>query len=227
MRCPSREGGFETNRTEGAQLRRALADLLVWRATDGATTLEGMSQAAKRRATYEDLAGVPENLVAELIDGVIITSPRPAAPHARAASRLGIELGGPFDRGKEGPGGWIILHEPELHLHENSLVPDLAGWRRERMPELPDAAAFELAPDWLCEVLSPGTMAHDRGAKLSLYRSEGVPFVWLVDPGARLLEVFRLDGAHYALEGTWRDGAGVRAPPFDAVELELGALWER
>jgi Uma2 family endonuclease len=186
-----------------------------------------MSQPAKRPATYADLASVAENLVAELIDGVLITTPRPAAPHARAASRLGIELGGPFDRGKEGPGGWIILDEPELHLHGNALVPDLAGWRRERMPELPDAAAFDLAPDWLCEVLSPGTMAHDRGAKLAIYRSEGVPFVWFVDPAARLLEVFRLEGARYALEGTWRDAASVRAPPFDAVELELGALWER
>lgn len=195
--------------------------------THGATTLGCMSQPAKRRATYEDLAGVAENLVAELIDGVIITNPRPALPHARASSRLGAELIGPFDRGKEGPGGWIILDEPELHLHGNALIPDLAGWRRERIPELPDTAAFELAPDWLCEVLSPGTMAHDRGAKLPLYLREGVAFVWLIDPIARLLEVFRLEGAHYTLEGTWRDADGVRAPPFDAIELELGALWER
>ena len=121
----------------------------------------------------------------------------------------------------------IILDEPELHFHGNALIPDLAGWRRERMPELPHTAAFELAPDWLCEVLSPGTMAHDRGAKLPLYRAEGVPFVWLIDPSARLLEVFRLEGKRYALEGTWRDSAGVRAAPFDAIELELGALWER
>jgi Uma2 family endonuclease len=186
-----------------------------------------MSQPAKRRATYEDLAGVAENLVAELIDGVIITHPRPASPHARASSRLGAELMGPFDRGKQGPGGWIILDEPELHFHGNALIPDLAGWRRESMPELPHAAAFELAPDWLCEVLSPGTMAHDRGAKLPIYAREGVSYVWLVDPLARLLEVFRLEGARYMLEGTWRDAASVRAVPFDAIELELGALWER
>ena len=199
----------------------------VWRSTHSANTLGGMSEPAKRRATYEDLANIAENLVAELIDGVIITNPRPALPHARAASRLGADLIGPFDRGKQGPGGWIILVEPELHLHGNALVPDLAGWRRESMPELPDAAAFEVAPDWLCEVLSPGTMAHDRGAKLPLYAREGVSYVWLVDPAARLLEVFRLDGTRYALEGTFRDAIGVRAVPFEAIELDLGALWER
>jgi len=186
-----------------------------------------MSEPAKRRATYEDLAEFGELVVAELIDGVIITSPRPASPHARAASRLGIDLGGPFDRGRQGPGGWIILYEPELHLHGDALIPDLAGWRRESMPELPDAAAFELPPDWACEVLSPGTMAHDRGAKLPIYARERVSHVWLVDPHARLLEVFRLDGEHYVLEGTWRDAAGARAAPFDAIELDLGALWER
>jgi Uma2 family endonuclease len=186
-----------------------------------------MSEPAKRRATYEDLANVAGNLVAELIDGQIVAHPRSAARHARAASRLGAELVGPFDRGKAGPGGWIILDEPELHVHGDALVPDLAGWRRESMPELLDVAAFERAPDWVCEVLSPGTMAHDRGTKLPLYAREGVSYVWLVDPLARLLEVFRLEGGRYVLDGTWRDSAGVRAAPFDALELELGALWER
>jgi Uma2 family endonuclease len=186
-----------------------------------------MSEPAKRRATYEELAAIPENLVAELIDGVIITSPRPALRHARAATRLGSELVGPFDRGKQGPGGWIILAEPELHLRGNALVPDLAGWRRETAPELPDRAAFEVAPDWLCEVLSPGTVAHDRGGKLPIYAREGVAYVWLVDPIARLLEVLRLVGEHYTLVSTWRDSVGVRAVPFDTVELDLGALWER
>jgi hypothetical protein len=116
-----------------------------------------MVSPVQRRATYADLLGVPENQVGEIIDGELFTQPRPAAPHARAASRLGIDLGGPFDRGKGGPGGWIILYEPELHLHGDALVPDLAGWRRERMPEMPHAAAFELAPDWVCDVLSPAT----------------------------------------------------------------------
>src|SRR5689334_13485964 len=121
-----------------------------------------MANPAQRRATYEDLLAVPDHLVAELIHGVLHTYPRPALPHARAASRLGMDLGGPFDRGRGGPGGWIILDEPELHLHGDVLVPDLAGWRRERVPEMPTAPAFELAPDWLCEVLSASTAAVDR-----------------------------------------------------------------
>src|ERR1700729_1449695 len=131
-----------------------------------------MGAPAKRRATYQDLLDVPEHLVAEIIDGALITQPRPASRHARAASRLGAELDGPFARGKGGPGGWILLDEPELHLHGDIVVPDLAGWRRERMPELPDAAAFELAPDWICEVLSPGAAARDRTEKMPLYARE-------------------------------------------------------
>ena len=108
---------------------------------------------------------MPEHLVAEIVDGVLRTFPRPASLHARASSRLGAELDGPFDRGRGGPGGWILLDEPELHLHGDILVPDIAGWRRTRMPELPDAAAFELPPDWVREVLSPSTAPTDRAEK--------------------------------------------------------------
>jgi Uma2 family endonuclease len=186
-----------------------------------------MADPPKRRATYDDVRAVPEHLVAELLDGELVTSPRPTALHARASSRLGAELGGPFDRGRSGPGGWILLDEPELHLHGNVLVPDIAGWRRERMPELPDATSFELSPDWICEVLSPGTVAHDRGAKLPIYAREGVRHVWLVDPSAHLLEAFRLDGEKYTLLGVWSGDASLRAEPFDALALELGVLWER
>jgi Uma2 family endonuclease len=193
-----------------------------------------MADPAKRRATYEDLLAVPEHLVAEIIHGVLHTHPRPASPHARAASRLGGALDGPFDRGKGGPGGWVILDEPELHLHGGGggggghiLVPDLAGWRRERMPEMPVAAAFELAPDWVCEVLSPSTAATDRAEKLPIYAGERVPHVWLVDPLVRTLEVLRLDGETYRTVHVWRDSAVVRAEPFDAIELELDGLWAR
>jgi Uma2 family endonuclease len=185
-----------------------------------------MGETAKRRATYDDLSAVPGGLVAEIIDGELVTRPRPASPHARAASRLGIDLGGPFDRGRGGPGGWILLDEPELHLRGDVLVPDLAGWRRERMPQMPRAAAFELPPDWVCEVLSPGTAATDRTAKLRIYAREQVGHVWLVDPDARTLEVYRREERQWLLLGTWRDHERVRAEPFDAVELELGALWE-
>jgi Uma2 family endonuclease len=170
---------------------------------------------------------VPKHLVAEIVDGELVTSPRPALPHTRAASRLGAELGGPFDRGKNGPGGWIILDEPELHLHGDVVVPDVAGWRRERLPVLPDGVALELPPDWVCEVLSPSTLAHDRGAKMPVYAREGVTHVWLVDPLARLLEVYRLQGEQYLVVAAFREASVVRAEPFDAVELELGALWER
>jgi Uma2 family endonuclease len=186
-----------------------------------------MSEPAKRHATYEDLRAVPRNLVAEIIHGVLVTQPRPATLHARAASALGGELYGPFDRGRGGPGGWIILDEPELHLGGDVLVPDLAGWRRERMPTLPNAAAFELAPDWVCEVLSPSTAATDRVEKLPIYAREHVTYAWFVDPLARTLEVFRLDGARWSLLGTWRDGANVRAEPFGAFELELAGLWAK
>ena len=186
-----------------------------------------MGDPAKRRATYEDLLGVPEHLVAEIIHGVLVTQPRPASRHAWASSALGGELHGPFMRGKGGPGGWIVLDEPELHLHGDILVPDLGGWRRERMPELPDAAAFELAPDWVCEVLSPSTAATDRAEKLPIYARERVTNVWLVDPLTRTLEALRLHGVRWSLLGTWRDDAKVRVEPFESFELELGQLWAK
>jgi Uma2 family endonuclease len=138
---------------------------------------------------------------------------------------MGDLLGGPFDRGVGGPGGWVILDEPELHLHGDVLVPDLAAWRRDRMPRIPQTAAFELASDWVCEVLSPSTEAIDRADKMLIYARERVSHVWLVDPLTRTLEVFGLDGATYRLAGAYRDDAIVNAPPFDGFGLELGALW--
>ena len=186
-----------------------------------------MAEQAERRATYEDLLQVPAHLVAEIIDGTLHTHPRPAAIHAVAASVLGGELSGPFHRGRGGPGGWVILDEPELHLSGDVVVPDLAGWRRERMPEVPDAAAFELAPNWVCEVLSPSTEAIDRAQKLRLYAREGVAHVWLVNPRGRTLEVLTLDGESYRIANVFSGDTPVRAEPFDAIELELGALWAR
>jgi Uma2 family endonuclease len=181
----------------------------------------------KRPATYADLEALPSNQVGEILGGVLYAFPRPALPHSRAASRLGVELGGPFDRGSGGPGGWILLDEPELHLGEDVLVPDLAGWRRERMPELPQDAFTTLAPDWVCEVLSASTAAVDRTEKMPIYARARVAHVWLVDPILQTLEVYRLDGDSYRLITTARDDARVRAEPFDAIELELLALWAR
>lgn len=187
-----------------------------------------MGDPAKRRATYDDVLGAPALAIAELIAGVLYTQPRPAIPHARASSELGALLSGPFGRGKGGPGGWVLLDEPELHLgpEPDVVVPDLTGWRRERMPRLPmDAAFLVLAPDWLCEVLSPSSQALDRGDKMDLYAREGVQNAWLVDPVARLLEVWRIEGRRWLRLGTWRGDAKVRAEPFEELELELGALW--
>jgi Uma2 family endonuclease len=184
-----------------------------------------MSEAAQRRATYEDVLNAPPHLVAELIHGTLVTSPRPAAVHALTASTLGMDLGNPFQRGRGGPGGWWILDEPELHLGADVLVPDLAGWRRERMPEVPDTPYFELAPDWLCEVLSPSTEAHDRTDKLSLYGAAGVAWVWLANPRLRTLEVLQNHEGNWVLRSNFRGDAAVRAQPFEAVELTLGDLW--
>jgi Uma2 family endonuclease len=184
-----------------------------------------MASPVKRRATYEDLLQVPAHKVAEIVDGDLHASPRPASRHALASSRLGTELGGPFDRGRGGPGGWWIIDEPELHLGGDVLVPDLAGWRRERLPEFPDAPAFTLAPDWVCEIVSPSTERLDRAKKMPAYAREAVRHLWLLNPSARTLEVYRLAEHRWLVLGTYEGDAPVRAEPFDAVELELAPLW--
>lgn len=188
-----------------------------------------MAESAYKPARYEDLFDLPENLVGEIIHGTLYTHPRPAPKHARAYSALGGSIGTPFDWGGDGPGGWWILDEPELHLGKNILVPDLAGWRRERMPALPETAWFELAPDWVCEILSPSTARLDRAVKMPLYAREGIGHLWLVDPELQTLEVYTLDrdhGApHWLLLATLEGDAPVRQPPFEAVEFGLGRLW--
>jgi Putative restriction endonuclease len=184
-----------------------------------------MASPVKRRATYDDLLAVPEHRVAEIVAGDLHVSPRPASRHALASSRLGSGLGPPFDRGDGGPGGWWILDEPELHLDEDVLVPDLAGWRRERMPDFPDAPAFTVVPDWVCEVASPSTERLDRAKKMPAYARVGVANVWIINPDARTLEVYRLVDGRWLLLATYEGESAVRAEPFDAVELELAPLW--
>lgn len=176
-------------------------------------------------ATYQDVLDAPEHMVAELIGGALHLHPRPAPRHARSSSILGAELVTPYDRGRGGPGGWWILDEPELHLGPDVLVPDLAGWRRERMPALPETAWFELAPDWACEVLSPSTRAVDLTDKRRLYAAAGVGHLWFVDPLARTLEAFSLAGGAWTLVAALRDAEDVRVAPFDAITFPLSALW--
>lgn len=184
-----------------------------------------MSVPVPRRATYDDLRALPPERIGEIIDGELHSHPRPAPRHVQSSSVLGIDLGAAFQRGRGGPGGWWILDEPELHPGRHVLVPDLAGWRRERMPTLPDTAWFELAPDWICEILSPATARLDRVKKMPIYAEAGVAHLWLVDPDLRTLEVYARDGAHWVLPGSHADQDVVRAAPFDAIELELAALW--
>ena len=180
---------------------------------------------AKKPATYQDVLDAPPNMVAEVLGGALYTLPRPAAPHALAASGLGVQLGNPFHYGRGGPGGWWILDEPELHLGEDIVVPNLAGWRRERMPEISDVDYFVQAPDWVCEVLSTSTRALDKGAKRAIYAREGVTHLWLVDPLARWLAAHALRGGRYALLSKLTDDVPVSLPPFDAIEFRLDDLW--
>ena len=184
-----------------------------------------MADAARRRATYEDVLRTPEHLIAEIIDGELVTQPRPAGRHSVVASALGEELGPPFKRGRGGPGGWLLLDEPELHLGSDVLVPDLAGWHRARLPHVGDEAYFVLAPDWVCEVLSPATEKRDRSAKLSIYAREGIPNAWLVNPVQRTLEVLRLTSDRWLTLAVHHDDQRVRAEPFDAIELDLAMVW--
>jgi len=171
---------------------------------------------------------VPDTKVAELIDGELVVSPRPASPHAHAASVLGFDVGGSF-QGPPGdpaaPGGWWLLLEPELHFGEDVLVPDWAGWRRERMPVCPRTAFFTLAPDWVCEVVSPSTGRIDRTAKMRCYATAGVTHLWLVDPLLETLETYRLEAGRWLVLGTHGGDAVVRAEPFDAVALRLERWW--
>ncbi|MGK5084490.1 Uma2 family endonuclease [Bdellovibrionota bacterium FG-1] len=185
-----------------------------------------MNSTAKKLATYSDLFALPDHIVGEIIAGELITSPRPGPRHARASSILGGEITGPFDKGQGGPGGWWILDEPELHLGGDILVPDLAGWKKEKLPTIPlDKQYFEIAPNWICEVLSESTARLDRVKKLPIYAREKVHFVWLIDPKAKTLEIYQQENSRWILLNTFAGDERVRAAPFDAIEIDLGALW--
>jgi len=179
----------------------------------------------------EAFQAAPPEMVAEILDGELFLSPRSARPHANVASNLGGILLPAFKFGRGGPGGWVILDEPELHLghRPDKLVPDIAGWRRERLPQAvggEDAPAhYDLAPDWACEVLSERTRSRDKGQKMRIYAREGVRHLWHVDPLKGMLEVFRLTEGQWQLVHTFTGKERVHAEPFEALELELELVW--
>ncbi len=183
-----------------------------------------------RRATYADIESAPEHMVAEILNGELVLSPRPAPRHQSVASVLGGVINGHFHGPSDPPeGGWWILDEPEIRLSGDAYVPDVAGWRRERMPTLPNTAAIEIVPDWVCEVLSPSTQRSDRVIKMQVYAQAGVAWVWLVHPISRTVEVFRLDEGRWAMVDVWDehhpDAEAARIPPFDALPIKLARWW--
>jgi Uma2 family endonuclease len=178
-----------------------------------------------QRATYDDIIALPANMVGQIVGGQLHAHPRPAPRHGRAASRIGARLMSRFEFGEDGPGGWTFQDEPELHLGEDVMVPDVGGWRLETLPVLPSTAYFAMRPDWVCEVLSPSTARLDRIDKLPRYAAAGVSHCWLVDPIERTLEVFELTSGRFALAATFKDADSVTAPPFAACPLALDLLW--
>jgi Uma2 family endonuclease len=176
-------------------------------------------------ATYADLEALPPNMVGQILYGVLHAHPRPRPRHAMASSRIGAEIIGPFDRGRGGPGGWIILDEPELHLGEHVVVPDIAGWKRERLTPFPESAFIATVPDWVCEVLSPATARIDRTDKLAIYAQFGVAHAWLVDPDAKTLEALALTDGKWLITAAFKEADPVAADPFAVHTFALSNLW--
>lgn len=185
-----------------------------------------MPQPLKQKAVYEDLFSLPENMTGEIIEGELVAAPRPSRRHAVAASALGYQIGPPYHFGAGGgPGGWIILHKPDIAFGEDILVPELAGWKEERFPAAEEQDWLSVAPDWVCEILSPNIVRIDRMQKMRIYATHKVPYAWLVDPLQMLLEVFRLEAGRWIVLGVHGESEKVRAEPFQEVELDLAALW--
>jgi Uma2 family endonuclease len=184
-----------------------------------------MAEPAKKRATYADLEAVPEHLVAEIIDGALVTYPRPSPRHSATATALGAELSRAFQKARGGPGGWVFCGKPEVSLGEQLLVPDIVGWKRERLTAYPDTNYFTVSPDWVCEVLSASTERRDRTAKSRIYAEAQVPHFWLIDPRQQIMEAFELSEGRWLKIGAWGSDDEVRAPPFDAITFSLADLW--
>ncbi len=184
-------------------------------------------QTADEYSLYDRLVDLPETLTGEILNGQLHARPRPAPRHLHATARLDRTIGRGYGDGDSGPGGWWILVEPEIHLVRDVevAVPDLAGWRRDRMASLPETAYLDIAPDWICEVPSPSTASKDREIKMPLYARHGVSHAWLVDPDARTLEAFELRGGAWSESGRFAARDRVALAPFDAITLDLTDLW--
>ena len=176
---------------------------------------------------YEQLEALPEGLTGEILNGQLYAQPRPSGAHVVTVTSLADELVSPFQKGRGGPGGWWIAAEPELHFIRNAEVdvPDLAGWRRRRLPRIPKDHRFTVVPDWVCEVLSPSTESRDRQIKMPIYAHFGVAYAWLIDPQAHTLEAYVLEGDAWREIGRFASCARVSLPPFEAVTINLDDLW--
>lgn len=186
--------------------------------------MDGTAVTKGRPATYQQILDLPEHLVGELMDDELIAHPRPFLAHAVILRRLGQELD-PFDRRSATPGGWLLCFEPEIHLGSHIVVPDMAGWRLERLPKVPKNRHPTVAPDWVCEVLSEGTARYDRLRKPRIYGRHGVAWYWLIDPKERSLEVIALAADRWTTMAVFEEAEEVVAPPFEAVRFPLSALW--
>jgi len=184
-------------------------------------------QPACKPTLYEQLEQLPEGLTGEILNGQLHAQPRPTGPHAHAETELSIDIGNAYGHGRGGPGGWWIIIEPEIHFITDAevTVPDLAGWRKERMPQIPEGHRFEVVPDWVCEVLSPSTESKDRHIKMPIYAHYGVVYAWLVDPKQRSLEAYALDGSQWLLLGEASGNDAIAVAPYDALKLEPSNLW--
>jgi len=184
-------------------------------------------QTAQKHSLYDQLMELPETLTGEILNCQLHTQPRPSGPHALAGSSLGYELFGPFQKGRGGPGGWWIIDEPEIHFIQDIevTVPDLAGWKRERMSVIPRGHRFEVVPDWICEIVSPSTESKDREIKMPLYGRYGVQYAWVIDPISRTLEAFKLVNGHWTKLADFSGEDLVAIAPFDAITISLGDLW--
>jgi len=185
-----------------------------------------MSEPAKKKVSYDDLTFIPENMTGEIIDGELIVTPRPSPRHSYTAFTLGGEIAPPYRFGRGGgPGGWIILYEPEIMFGEHLLVPDFAGWRKERFPGVPKENWLSVPPDWVCEILSPNTARLDRVRKMPVYAQHEVAYFWLIDPLEKTLEAYRLESGKWLLLSGFAEDDRVSVEPFQEIEIDLGNLW--